>query len=134
MQSSEIRSLVAGKRLPWESSELIALKIIKNRLYSFFSLTEGNLDNMDKTSIIGEIEALSDNLEDLIQYIDSNIDKLIERDAKGNKVCKFCESKKVTICEPCMDDMAKELDEKMARDALGFDETMKNLNDLRIGK
>ena len=33
-----------------------------------------------------------------------------------------------------MDDWAKELDEKMARDALGFDETMKNLNDLRIGK
>ena len=134
MQSSEIRTLVAGKRLPWESSELIALKIIKNRLYSFYSLTEGNLDTMDKTSIIGQIKALSDNLEDLIQYVDSNIDKLIERDAKVNKVCKFCESKRVTVCEPCMDDWAKELDEKMARDALGFDETMKNLNDLRIGK
>ena len=134
MQSSEIRTLVACKKLPWESSELIALKIIKNRLYSFYSLTEGNFDNMDKTSIIGQIKALSDNLEDLIRYVDSNIDKLIERDAKGNKVCKFCESEKVTICEPCMDDMAKELDEKMARDALGFDETMKNLNDLRIDK
>jgi len=133
MQSSEVRTLVAGKRLPWESSELIALKIIKNRLYSFYSLTEGNLDNMDKTSIIGQIKALSDNLEDLIRYVDSNIDKLIKRDAKGNKVCKFCESEKVTVCEPCMDDWAKELDEKMARDALGFDETMKNLNDLRIG-
>ena len=134
MQSSEIRTLVVGKRLPWESSELIALKIIKNRLYSFYSLTEGNLDNMDKTSIIGQIKALSDNLEDLIRYVDSNIDKLIERDAKGNKVCKFCESKRVYVCEPCMDDLAKELDEKMARDALGFDETMENLNNLRIGK
>lgn len=132
MQSSEVRTLVAGKRLPWESSELIALKIIKNRLYSFYSLTEGNLDNMDKTSILGQIKTLSDNLEDLIQYVDSNIDKLIERDAKVNKVCKFCESEKVTVCEPCMDDWAKELDEKMARDALGFDETMKNLNNLKI--
>ena len=132
MQSTEIRTLVAGKRLPWESSELIALKIINNRLYSFYSLTEGNLDNMDKTSIIGQIKALSDNLEDLIRYVDSNIDKLIKRDAKGNKVCKFCESKRVTVCEPCMDDWAKELDEKMARDALGFDETMKNLNNLKI--
>ena len=132
MQSSKIRTLVAGKRLPWESSELIALKIIKNRLYSFFSFTEGNLDNMDKTSIIGEIKALSDNLEDLIRYIDSNIDKLIKRDSKGNKVCKFCESKRVYVCEPCMDDWANELDEKMARDALRFIETMKNLNDLKI--
>ena len=132
MQSSEVRTLVAGKRLPWESSELIALKIIKNRLYSFFSFTEGNLDNMDKTSIIGEIKALSDNLEDLIRYIDSNIDKLIKRDAKENKVCKFCESKRVYVCEPCMDDWSKELDEKMARDALRFDETMKNLNDIKI--
>ena len=132
MQSSKIRTLVAGKRLPWESSELIALKIIKNRLYSFFSFTEGNLDNMDKTSIIGEIKALSDNLEDLIRFVDSNISKLIKRDAKGNKVCKFCESKRVYVCEPCMDDWAKELDEKMARDALRFDETMKNLNDLKI--
>lgn len=132
MQSSEVRTLVAGKRLPWESSELIALKIIKNRLYSFYSLTEGNLDNMDKTSILGQIKTLSDNLEDLIQYVDSNIDKLIERDAKVNKVCKFCESERVTVCEPCMDDWAKELDEKMARDALGFDETMKNLNNLKI--
>ena len=132
MQSSKIRTLVAGKRLPWESSELIALKIIKNRLYSFFSFTEGNLDNMDKPSIIGEIKALSDNLEDLIRFVDSNISKLIKRDAKGNKVCKFCESKRVYVCEPCMDDWAKELDEKMARDALRFDETMKNLNDLKI--
>lgn len=132
MQSSKIRTLVAGKRLPWESSELIALKIIKNRLYSFFSFTEGNLDNMDKTSIIGEIKALSDNLEDLIRFVDSNISKLIKRDAKGNKVCKFCESKRVYVCEPCMDDWANELDEKMARDALRFNETMKNLNDLKI--
>jgi pyruvate-formate lyase len=134
MQSSEVRTLVAGKRLPWESSELIALKIIKNRLYSFYSLTEGNLDNMDKTSILRQIKALSDNLEDLIRYVDSNIDKLIERDVRGNKVCKFCEDKRVYVCEPCMDGWAKELDEKMARDALGFDETMENLNDLRIGK
>ena len=87
---------------------------------------------MDKTSIIGEIKALSDNLEDLIRFVDSNISKLIKRDAKGNKVCKFCESKRVYVCEPCMDDWAKELDEKMARDALRFDETMKNLNDLKI--
>jgi hypothetical protein len=134
MQSSEIRTLVACKRLPWESSELLALKIIKNRLESFYSFTEGNLDNMDKTSILRQINALSDNIEDLIRYVNINIDKLIERDAKGNKVCKFCEDKRVYVCEPCMDDWAKELDEKMARDALGFDETMKNLNDLRIGK
>jgi hypothetical protein len=33
-----------------------------------------------------------------------------------------------------MDKWSKELDEKMAKDALGFDETMKNLNDLRIDK
>ena len=134
MQPSEVRTLVGGKRLPWESSELIALKIIKNRLYSFYSLTEANLDNIDKTHIIGEIKHLSDNLEDLINFVDTNINKLIERDATGNKVCKFCEDKRVYVCEPCMDDWAKELDEKMARDALGFDETMKNLNDLRIGK
>ena len=134
MQSSEIRTLVAGKRLPWESSELIALKIIKNRLESFYSFTESNLDDMDKSSILGEIRALSDKLDDLDQFIWLQIKKLMERDAKGNKVCKFCESKRVTVCEPCMDDWAKELDEKMARDALGFDETMKNLNNLRIGK
>ncbi len=134
MQSSEIRTLVAGKRLPWESSELIALKIIKNRLESFYSFTESNLDDMDKSSILGEIRALSDKLDDLDQFIWLQIKKLMERDAKGNKVCKFCESKRVTVCEPCMDDWAKELDEKMARDALGFDETMENLNNLRIDK
>ena len=134
MQSSEIRTLVAGKRLPWESSELIALKMIRDRLYSFYSLTEGNLDNMSKMMILKELKSLSTYTEDLIRFVTKEIDKLIERDAKGNKVCKFCESKRVTVCEPCMDDWAKELDEKMARDALGFDETMKNLNDLRIGK
>ena len=134
MQSSKIRTLVVGKRLPWESSELIALKIIKNRLESFYSFTESNLDDMDKSSILGEIRALSDKLDDLDQFIWLQIKKLMERDAKGNKVCKFCESKRVTVCEPCMDDWAKELDEKMARDALGFDETMENLNNLRIDK
>ena len=134
MQSSEIRTLVAGKRLPWESSELIALKMIRDRLYSFYSLTEGNLDNMSKMMILKELKSLSTYTEDLIRFVTKEIDKLIERDAKGNKVCKFCESKRVTVCEPCMDDWANELDEKMARDALGFDETMKNLNDLRIDK
>ena len=132
MQSSEIRTLVAGKRLPWESSELIALKMIRDRLYSFYSLTEGNLDNMSKMMILKELKSLSTYTEDLIRFVTKEIDKLIERDAKGNKVCKFCESKRVTVCEPCMDDWAKELDEKMARDALGFDETMKNLNNLKI--
>ena len=133
MQSSEIRTLVAGKRLPWESSELIALKMIRDRLYSFYSLTEGNLDNMSKMMILKELKSLSTYTEDLIRFVTKEIDKLIERDAKGNKVCKFCESKRVYVCEPCMDDWANELDQKMARDALGFDETMKNLNDLRIG-
>ncbi len=132
MQSSEIRTLVAGKRLPWESSELIALKMIRDRLYSFYSLTEGNLDNMSKMMILKELKSLSTYTEDLIRFVTKEIDKLIERDAKGNKVCKFCESKRVTVCEPCMDDWANELDEKMARDALGFDETMKNLNNLKI--
>ncbi len=132
MQSSEVRTLVAGKRLPWESSELIALKIIKNQLYSFYSLTEGNLDNMSKMMILKELKSLSTYTEDLIRFTSKEIDKLIKRDAKGNKVCKFCESNKVYVCEPCMDDWAKELDEKMARGALGFDETMKNLNDLKI--
>ena len=134
MQSSEVRILVSAKRLPWESSELIALKMIRDRLYSFYSLTEGNLDNMSKMMILKELKSLSTYTEDLIRFVTKEIDKLIERDAKGNKVCKFCESKRVTVCEPCMDDWANELDEKMARDALGFDETMKNLNDLRIGK
>ena len=69
MQSSEVRTLVSGKRLPWESSELIALKIIKNRLESFYSFTESNLDDMDKSSILGEIRALSDKLDDLDQFI-----------------------------------------------------------------
>ena len=134
MQSSEVRILVSAKRLPWESSELIALKMIRDRLYSFYSLTEGNLDNMSKMMILKELKSLSTYTEDLIRFVTKEIDKLIERDAKGNKVCKFCESKRVTVCEPCMDDWANELDEKMARDALGFDETMKNLNDLRIDK
>ena len=132
MQSSEIRTVVAGKRLPWESSEVIALKMIRDRLYSFYSLTEGNLDNMSKMMILKELKSLSTYTEDLIRFVTKEIDKLIERDAKGNKVCKFCESKRVTVCEPCMDDWANELDEKMARDALGFDETMKNLNNLKI--
>ena len=132
MQSSEIRTLVAAKRLPWESSELIALKMIRDRLYSFYSLTEGNLDNMSKMMILKELKSLSTYTEDLIRFTSKEIDKLIERDAKGNKVCKFCESKRVYVCEPCMDDWAKELDNKMARDALRFDETMKNLNDLKI--
>ena len=134
MQSSEVRILVSAKRLPWESSELIALKMIRDRLYSFYSLTEGNIDNMSKMMILKELKSLSTYTEDLIRFVTKEIDKLIERDAKGNKVCKFCESKRVTVCEPCMDDWANELDEKMARDALGFDETMKNLNDLRIDK
>ena len=134
MQSSQIRTLVAGKRLPWESSELIALKIIKNRLESFYSFTESNLDDMDKSSILGEIRALSDKLDDLDQFIFLQIKKLMQRDATGNKVCKFCESKRVIVCEPCMDEWANQLDEKMARDALGFDETMENLNNLRIDK
>ena len=82
--------------------------------------------------ILKELKSLSTYTEDLIRFVTKEIDKLIERDAKGNKVCKFCESKRVTVCEPCMDDWANELDEKMARDALGFDETMKNLNNLKI--
>ena len=132
MQSSEIRTLVAGKKLPWESSELMSLKIISNVLYSFYCLTEGNLDSMDKTSIIKEIRGLSNRIEDLIKFVDLELKQLIKRDSKGNMVCKFCESKRVYVCDPCMDDWAKELDEKIARDALGFDETMNNLNNLKI--
>ena len=134
MQSLEVRSLVSGKKLFWESSELVALKIIKNRLESFYSLTEGNLDDMDKSSIIGEIGALSDKLDDLNHYIEFVINKLIERDSKNSKICSHCQSDEIIVCDPCMDKWSKELDEKMAKDALGFDETMKNLNDLRIDK
>jgi hypothetical protein len=134
MQSLEVRSLVSGKKLFWESSELVALKIIKNRIKSFYSLTEGNLDDMDKSYILGEIVALSDKLEDLNNYIDFVIHKLIERDSKNSKICSHCQSDEIIVCDSCMDKWSKELDEKMAKDALGFDETMKNLNDLRIDK
>ena len=89
---------------------------------------------MDKSSILGEIRALSDKLDDLDQFIFLQIKKLMQRDATGNKVCKFCESKRVIVCEPCMDEWANQLDKKMARDALGFDQTMENLNNLRIDK
>jgi hypothetical protein len=87
---------------------------------------------MDKSSILGEIGALSDKLDDLNHYIEFVINKLIERDSKNNKICSHCQSDEIIVCDPCMDTWSKELDEKMAKDALGFDETMKNLNDLRI--
>ena len=90
MQSSEVRILVSAKRLPWESSELIALKMIRDRLYSFYSLTEGNLDNMSKMMILKELKSLSTYTEDLIRFVTKEIDYLIERYSKGNKVCNFC--------------------------------------------
>ena len=113
MQSLEVRSLVSGKKLFWESSELVALKIIKNRLESFYSLTEGNLDDMDKSSILGEIKALSDKLDDLNNYIEFVIHKLIERDSKNSKICSHCQSDEIIVCDPCMDKWSKELDEKI---------------------
>ena len=113
MQLSEVRSLVSGKKLFWESSELVALKIIKNRLESFYSLTEGNLDDMDKSSILGEIGALSDKLDDLNHYIEFVINKLIERDSKNSKICSHCQSDEIIVCDPCMDKWSKELDEKI---------------------
>jgi hypothetical protein len=100
MQSLEVRSLISGKKLFWESSELVALKIIKNRLESFYSLTEGNLDDMDKSSILGEIGALSDKLDDLNHYIEFVINKLIERDSKNNKICSHCQSDEIIVCDP----------------------------------
>ena len=69
MQSSEVRILVSAKRLHWESSELIALKMIRDRLYSFYSLTEGNLDNMSKMMILKELKILSTYTEDLIRFV-----------------------------------------------------------------
>tara|TARA_R100000773_G_C4146688_1_gene70643 strand:- start:142 stop:513 length:372 start_codon:yes stop_codon:yes gene_type:complete len=113
MQSLEVRSLVSGKKLFWESSELVALKMIRDRLYSFYSLTEKNLDNMSKMMILKELKSLSTYTEDLIRFVSKEIDKLIERDAKVNKICSHCQSDQIIVCDPCMDKWSKELDEKI---------------------
>lgn len=105
------------KKLSWESSELATLKLIKNQLLALYTHTDTNIDQMSKESILGELAVLSSKIEEIIRVADVNIDTLIKRDSDLNnkKVCSHCESHKLWICDPCMDKMAKELDERIKK-------------------
>jgi predicted methyltransferase len=51
-------------------------------------------------------------LRNTINQIQKEEDKVKEKDAKffDKHVCSHCESNKIYICEPCMNDMAKQYD------------------------
>jgi hypothetical protein len=100
-----------GKKLSWESSELVILRLLKNQLLSIYSDTETEIDGLNKNQLIGLLKSVSDKVENIDKIMDQELDRLIKRDSdifKDHR-CSHCQSDKIYVCDPCMDIWADEV-------------------------
>lgn len=91
----------------WKSKEQQTLNDIKGSVTDILRLmTKVNHSNDSEMGFYITM------LRNTINKIQKEEDKVKEKDAKffDKHVCSHCESNKIYICEPCMNDMAKQYD------------------------
>jgi hypothetical protein len=90
----------------WKSKEQQTLNDIKGSVTDILNEMEGYYTNDSKMDFYMTM------LRNTINQIQKEEDKAKEKDAKffDKHVCSHCESNKIYICEPCMNDMAKQYD------------------------
>tara|TARA_R100000329_G_scaffold50557_2_gene46628 strand:+ start:11325 stop:11624 length:300 start_codon:yes stop_codon:yes gene_type:complete len=91
----------------WKSKEQQTLNDIKGSVTDILRLmTKVNHSNDSEMGFYMTM------LRNTINQIQKEEDKVKEKDAKffDKHVCSHCESNKIYICEPCMNDMAKQYD------------------------
>ena len=100
-----------GKKLSWESSELVILRLLKNQLLSIYSDTETEIEGLNKNQLIGLLKSVSGKVENIDKILDQELDRLVKRDSDTfkNHRCSHCESDKIYVCDPCMDKWAGEM-------------------------
>ena len=87
---------------PWESKELVELNHIRSKIANIWNHTELNIDEVPAEFLITELTQISSLVNDAILQIDTEIDRLIERDCKPKHTCSHCEADDIYVCEPCM--------------------------------
>ncbi|MBT7974994.1 MAG: hypothetical protein HN687_12705 [Candidatus Marinimicrobia bacterium] len=93
--------------LPWESKELNTLKTMRRQLTSIWNHTELEMDDCSKMDVISEMEEVSAVINKILILLDDELDRLIVRDSQViERVCSHCESNKITICQPCLEEMS----------------------------
>ena len=106
-----MKLIYLGKKLSWESSELVILRLLKNQLLSIYSDTETEIDGLNKNQLIGLLKSVSGKVENIDKILDQELDRLVKRDSDTfkNHRCSHCESDKIYVCDPCMDKWAGEI-------------------------
>ena len=88
-----------------KSKEQKTLREIKNSVTGILNEMEGYYTSDSEAHDIGFYMAM---LRNTINYIQKEEDKAKDKNAKFT--CSHCESNKIYVCSPCMDDMAKQYD------------------------
>ena len=106
-----MKLIYLGKKLSWESSELVILRLLKDQLLSIYSDTETEIDGLNKNQLIGLLKSVSGKVENIDKIMDQELKRLIKRasDTFKNHRCSHCESDKIYVCDPCMDKWAGEI-------------------------
>ena len=100
-----------GKKLSWESSELVILRLLKNKLLSIYSDTELELDGLNHSHLVDLLNNVSIKVKTINKIMDQELERLIKRDSdifKDHR-CSHCQSDKIYVCDPCMDIWADEV-------------------------
>ena len=96
---------------PWESKELVELKNVRDSVSKIWNHTELNNENTSRSFLLNELSIISDLVNDALLGIDTELDRLVNRDCKAVKeyTCSHCEGDKIFVCDPCMDDWSKDV-------------------------
>lgn len=94
----------SGKKLDWESQELVNLRLVQQLLVSIYGETELDLDHVNNESLKNLLGKVSNKVETINRIIQTELNRLIKRDSNIDKdyVCSHCQSDNIWVCEPCM--------------------------------
>jgi len=107
-----MKLIYLGKKLSWESPELVILRLLKDQLLSIYSDTETEIEGLNKNQLIGLLKSVSNKVENIDKIMDQELDRLIKRDSDTFKDhrCSHCQSHKIYVCDPCMDKWSDEVE------------------------
>ena len=94
----------------WESKELVELRLIRSKISAIWNHTELEIEDLSRDCLKDDMKKISNIVNDLILDVDTEVDRLVVRDADVMKdyKCSHCESNKIYVCDPCMSEWAKQ--------------------------
>tara|TARA_R100001530_G_C4238989_1_gene134793 strand:+ start:16 stop:357 length:342 start_codon:yes stop_codon:yes gene_type:complete len=106
-----MKLIYSGKKLSWESPELVVLRLLKDQLLKIFSDTELELDGLNHSHLVDLLNNVSLKVENINKIMDAELERLIKRDSDVFKDhrCSHCQSEKIYVCDPCMEKWANEV-------------------------